>query len=329
MMQSLHPASGIEVSGLTKRYRDIWYKETARFFSKKRAFDDSPALNNFSLSITPGEAFGLIGPNGAGKTTFMGCLLGYIFPNQGSVLIDGKPPDYLETRKSIGYLPERLTFDRWMKGYEFLSYHHALAGGLKSERKNAVEQLLDRVRLEKRAWRQPIGKYSRGMLQRIGLAQAMIASPKYLFLDEPASGVDPGGVILIREILRELRGEGITIVLNSHQLTEVESLCDRVAFIRAGAIESIHSLRQESGSSRVIRIEFALSSINKDTCTKIADGEGIVFLDCDSTGARFKVQSDDAASRLIQKLVSEGTPVTAAIPQVVRLEELFLDKPHD
>jgi len=316
---------GIEVKNLTKRYRAGWFNVVDGLVRRKQSAGYVTALRDFCLSINPGEAFGLIGPNGAGKTTFMACLLGYIFPDQGSISIDGKPPDHLETRASFGYLPERLVFDRFMTGYAFLSHHHALSGGKESNCKSKVEELLDKVRLEKHAWHMPIRKYSRGMLQRIGLAQALVGEPKYLFLDEPASGVDPGGVIVIREILKELRDGGMTIVLNSHQLTEVENICDRVAFIRSGTIESIHTMHTHQNMEKTLLIKFSNKEIGAASCADAADGEKIVFVDISTSGARFKVQDDDAAATLLAKLTSKGLPVVAAIPERSSLEVLFVE----
>src|SRR3984885_1192821 len=189
------PFGGIVVDQITKTYKGGKIK----------------ALNGISLHIKEGEAFGLIGPNGAGKSTFFGCLLAFLKVDSGTITIDGKPTDSLETRRTVGYLPERLNFDGWMTGREFLDFHHELAELPQSGRVSACEELLTRVALQQTAWDLPIKKYSRGMLKRLGLAQALITSPKYLLLDEPASGVDPGGVLLVRKVLKELKSTGMTI----------------------------------------------------------------------------------------------------------------------
>ena len=200
------------------------------------------ALDDVSLDIAPGEAVGIIGPNGAGKTTFFGCLLGHLRPQSGVITIGGRSPDTLLTKSEVGFLPERLLFDRWMTGGRFLAHHHALAG-LPAERRRAdVSESFAKVGLEPAAASKSLKAYSRGMLQRIGLAQALLAKPRWLFLDEPASGVDPAGVLLFRRLLAEARAGGTTIVLNSHQLEQVERICDRVAFLREGRVLSIEVL---------------------------------------------------------------------------------------
>src|SRR5215831_18221717 len=164
------------------------------------------ALDGVSLTITPGEVFGVIGPNGAGKTTLFGCLLGFLRPDSGRITIDGHAPDDLAVRARSGYLPERLVLDRWMSGLDFLGYHHALARLPVATRHGDCVAALERVGLERAAGTRAIRSYSRGMLQRLGLAQALLGHPRYLFLDEPASGVDPAGVVLFRRLLGDLKG---------------------------------------------------------------------------------------------------------------------------
>src|SRR5262245_59993838 len=163
--------TGIEVDGLSKTYRRRATGQTVR------------ALADVSLRIEPGEAFGIIGPNGAGKTTFLGCLLGFLRPDAGRITIDGHAPDDLAVRSVTGYLPERLVLDRWMTGYGFLAYHHALAKLPAATRHADVTASLERVDLAGDAAGRGIRRYSRGMLQRLGLAQAMLGRPRYLFLD--------------------------------------------------------------------------------------------------------------------------------------------------
>src|SRR5262245_7590601 len=157
-------SSGISVEGLTKLYG-----------RGKR-----PALVDVSLTVEEGEVFGLIGPNGAGKTTFVGCLLGLLTPSQGRIRIDGRAPDDLAVRRMTGYLPERLQFDRWMTGAKFVAFHHALAGLPAARRGDDVAAALDRVGLAPERGNAPIKTYSRGMLQRLGMAQALLGTPRFL-----------------------------------------------------------------------------------------------------------------------------------------------------
>ena len=233
---------GIVVEGVSKTYRRGLTAERVR------------ALADVSLTIAPGEAFGIIGPNGAGKTTFLGCLLGFLRPDGGRITIDGHAPDDLKVRTVTGYLPERLVLDRWMSGRDFLAYHHALARLPSATRTAEVEAALEGVGLAGEAAARAIRRYSRGMLQRLGLAQAMLGSPRYLFLDEPASGVDPAGVVLFRRLLAELKPRGVTVILNSHQLDQVERVCDRVAFVRAGKVEAIETVAAGAEHARMLRV---------------------------------------------------------------------------
>lgn len=145
------------------------------------------ALDGVTLRVGAGTVLGVIGPNGAGKSTLMGCLLGLLRPDSGRVSIGGDPPDALRARAATGYLPERLVFDRWMLGRDFLAYQHALAGGTRGDRASAVAAALSRAGLSPEEAARPLKTYSRGMLQRLGLAQSFIGSPTYLLLDEPTS----------------------------------------------------------------------------------------------------------------------------------------------
>ena len=214
----------------------------------RKSYGKTTALAGVSLDVGAGEAVGLIGPNGAGKTTLLGCLLGLIDPDGGTIEIGGGSPHAIATKRKVGYVPERLSFGRWMTGRRFVTMHARLAG---ASGDGEVEAMLDRVGLQREAWDRPMKKYSRGMLQRTALAQALIGGPEFLFLDEPSSGIDPAGAVLFREILLELKERGVAILLNSHQLDQMEQICDRVAFIRAGAIEAEE--RVESGARALER----------------------------------------------------------------------------
>ena len=208
------------------------------------------ALDGVSLEVRRGETLGLIGPNGAGKTTLLSCLLGFLRPDSGSLRIAGRSVDDLWVRARTGYMPERLGFDRDLSGADFLAFHWRLAGGDPSRTEAKAAAAADRVGLERRALAQKLRTYSRGMLQRIGVAQATLGEPELLFLDEPASGTDPLGVAVVRERILEAKGRGATIVLNSHQLSEVERVCDRVIFIDRGRLVRDETLHGESASRR-------------------------------------------------------------------------------
>jgi ABC-2 type transport system ATP-binding protein len=312
--------AGIQVSGLSKTYRRRLGGQTVR------------ALVDVSLTIAPGEAFGIIGPNGAGKTTFLACLLGYLRPDAGRITIDGHAPDDLAIRSVTGYLPERLVLDRWMSGHEFLAYHDALARLPAAGRRERVEAALARVGLEDEAGSRAIRRYSRGMLQRLGLAQALLGHPRYVFLDEPASGVDPAGVVLFRRLLSELKREDVTVILNSHQLDQVERVCDRVAFVKAGRVEAIETVAAGAAHARVLRVRAADgaigTSVTREQLERLAVLASATLVEVIPPDARFTVADDAGAARLLQALIGAGVPVAEASPEESRLERLFLDAPR-
>jgi ABC-2 type transport system ATP-binding protein len=196
------------------------------------------ALDGVSLDISKGEIIGLIGPNGAGKTTLIGCLLGLLKPDSGSVIIDGKSPDMLSVRAITGYVPERAEFEYWMSGRQFLLYHHGLANLDPRNAKRDADAALDLVELQQASWNRRLKTYSRGMLQRLNLAQLLIGKPDLMLMDEPTLGLDPTGLVVVRRIIDAARARGATAIINSHQLDEVERLCDRVVFMNKGRIES-------------------------------------------------------------------------------------------
>ena len=307
--------TGIEVESLSKSYR------------RGLAGERVQALDGVTLTIAPGEVFGIIGPNGAGKTTFLGCLLGFLRPDRGRVTIDGRAPDDLAVRRVTGYLPERLVLDRWMTGLDFLEFHHALAGLPASDRRAQAEAGLAKVGLEGEAGERAIRKYSRGMLQRLGLAQALLGAPRFVFLDEPASGVDPAGIVLFRRLLAELKGREVTVVLNSHQLDQVERVCDRVAFVKGGRVEAIETVSAGSAAARILRVRWAVSAAppSTDALRAAATEASVELLGADRLGARFAVADDSAAARVLHALVTAGVPVVEAMPEEGRLERLFLE----
>lgn len=208
------------------------------------------ALIGVSLDVQRGQTLGLIGPNGAGKTTLLSCLLGFLRPDTGSIRVDGMEPDDLAVRRRTGYMPERLGFDRELSGAAFLAHHWRLTGGDPRRTREEVAQAAQRVGLPEEALRRKLRGYSRGMLQRIGIAQATLGRPDLLFLDEPASGTDPLGVAVVRDRIVEAKQRGATIVLNSHHLPEVEKVCDRVIFIEGGRLTREEVLRGEGTTRR-------------------------------------------------------------------------------
>ncbi len=282
------------------------------------------ALDGVSLRVEPGESLGIIGPNGAGKTTLLGCLLGHLRPDSGRVRIDGRPPDDLAVRADTGYLPERLVLDRWMSGLDFLRMHHALARRPAGDREAECAELLDRVGLEPAAASRRVATYSRGMLQRLGLAQALVGRPRRLFLDEPISGVDPGGIALIRRLLTELRAEGVTLVINSHQLDEIERVCTRVVFVHRGRLEAMDTAAAGAAQERLLRVRFAATGgPTRGGLEACAGAAGARLRTWEAPDARFLVDDDAGATRLLARLLAAGLPVVEAVAEEGRLERLF------
>jgi ABC-2 type transport system ATP-binding protein len=193
------------------------------------------AVEGLTLEVRRGEVFGFLGPNGAGKSTSIKMLLGLVVPTGGEATVLSSPAGDVETRRKIGFLPEHFRFYDWLTATELLYLHgrlYAMAAALLRER---VPALLDLVGLAPHRDRR-LGDFSKGMLQRLGLAQALLNDPELIFLDEPTSGLDPVGRRLVRDIIKAQRSRGATVFLNSHLLSEVEVTCDRVAFIKRGEV---------------------------------------------------------------------------------------------
>ncbi len=207
----------------------------------RKAFGKKVAVADLTLDVQAGEIFGFLGPNGAGKTTSVKMLLSLTWPTAGTATVLGEPLGDRQTRACVGFLPEHFRFHEWLTAAEFLDLHGRLYGMSKAKRQEAVPRLLKLVGLGDRA-ETKLHAFSKGMLQRIGLAQALINDPDLVFLDEPTSGLDPLGRRLVRDVIKGLRERGTAVFLNSHLLSEVEKTCDRVAFIREGRVLQVTSL---------------------------------------------------------------------------------------
>src|SRR2546421_5400901 len=201
----------------------------------RKVYGQIIAVDDISLVTYRGEAFGFLGPNGAGKSTVVKILTGLVAPTKGTVRVLGQPINHVQSRKQVGYLPEFPSFHRWFKARDFLEFHGRLYGLKSTLLEKRIMEVLEMVGLSGRE-NQKLGTFSKGMLQRIGLAQAIIHKPDLVILDELVSGLDPVGQRDMRELLRELKSEGTSIFLNSHLLADVEAVCDRVAIINQGRI---------------------------------------------------------------------------------------------
>jgi ABC-2 type transport system ATP-binding protein len=212
------------------------------------------ALAGVDLAVKEGEVFGFLGPNGAGKTTFIKIMLGLVFPSAGGIDVFGGPAGNASLRKRIGYLPENMRLQGFLKGSEFLDFSGKLYGLSREVRKERTDRYLGLLGLKDAAHR-PLREYSKGMLQRIGIAQALIHNPDMLLLDEPTSGLDPIGTKEIRDIILAEKWRGKTIFINSHLLSEIERTCDRVAILNHGRIVKIGKLDALSSKGATILVE--------------------------------------------------------------------------
>jgi ABC-2 type transport system ATP-binding protein len=211
----------LQTAGLCKTFKDFWRRPRVE------------AVKDLDLEIHPGDVFGLLGPNGSGKTTTIKMLLGLLYPTRGRIAVFGKPPTDVSVKARIGFLPEESYLYRFLVAHETLDFYgrlFRLPGRIRRER---ADRLLDMVGLRYEA-RRPIGEYSKGMARRIGLAQALINDPEFLILDEPTSGLDPIGARQIKDVVRELKRKGKTILLSSHILADVEDVCDHVTILYGG-----------------------------------------------------------------------------------------------
>jgi ABC-2 type transport system ATP-binding protein len=286
----------------------------------RKQFGPTLAVAGLSLSVRPGEIFGFLGPNGAGKTTSIKMLLGLVAPTSGSATLLGAPIGDRAARGRVGFLPEHFRFHDCLTARELLRFHGRLHGlhGLPLD--SRVEMLLARVDMLDAADR-PLKGYSKGMMQRAGLAQALINDPALVFLDEPTSGLDPLGRLMVRDIIAELRARGTAVFLNSHLLGEVEATCDRVAFVKQG--EVIHEMAL-AGAAASLEVELRVSPI--DACLLEGLGQfggGAVRLASDSI--RMRLSSDDALPRLTRWLVEQNVDVYAIQSRRKSLEEWFVD----
>ena len=298
----------VEVNNLTKIYESTYKKNSVT------------ALKDFDLNVEEGTVFGLLGPNGAGKTTLVKILLGIVFPTLGSAKVLGQNISNYKIRKDIGYLPENHKFPPYLKGEDVLHYVGKLAGVPKYDIDKRTDGLLKLVKMEK--WnRTKVKKYSKGMMQRLGLAQALINDPSLIFLDEPTDGVDPIGRKEIRDILVNLKNEGKTIFINSHLLSEVELISDRVAILNKGKLVREGTVEDLTTDKDTYSLKFA-NEITESTLTEVLEGFTIDKIKPD--GFELKVNNDEELNRVIDKLRRVGVMLKSIVQVKMSLEDMFI-----
>jgi ABC-2 type transport system ATP-binding protein len=250
------PDPALEVTGLSKSYRIGHLRPRRR-----------PALHDLTLAVPRGEIFGYLGPNGSGKTTTLKVLMGLVFADAGQARLLGRPLEDPRCRERVGYLPEHPYLYDYLTPEEYLDYVGRLFGMEAAARRTRAKDLLDRVGLGASA-RTPMRRFSKGMLQRMGLAQALMNSPDLVFLDEPMSGLDPIGRRLVREIILDLRAQGHTVFFSTHILGDAETLCDRVALLRGGRLVAVGRL-DEILKLDVAHMEVLLSGLDEAAIARL------------------------------------------------------------
>ncbi len=274
-------------------------------------------LKGISLSVNQGEIFGYLGPNGAGKTTTIKCILGLIFPDQGKIELFGHPHLSLRAKAQTGFLPENPYFYDHLKASEFLDFYSQLFTMKKKEREDKIKRLLQMVGLEQSADLQ-LRKFSRGMLQRIGLAQALLHDPSLVLLDEPLGGLDPLGRKEIRDIIVKLKEEGKTVFLSSHILQDIEMICDRVAILVNGEIVNQGTLH-ELVSEKIHFIEIVLSGVEEKELAGLGE-----FLSGPGGRGLLKVLKEENVDKVLELVQSRKGKVHSLIPRTETLEDLFV-----
>jgi ABC-2 type transport system ATP-binding protein len=286
----------------------------------RKVFGGKVAVRRLTLEVARGEVFGFLGPNGAGKSTSVKMLLGLVSPTSGEAEILGQPVGDVKTRSRVGFLPEHFRFYDWLTGEELLKLHGRLYGMSHAALRERVPVLLDLVGLTPHRNKR-LRDFSKGMLQRIGLAQALINDPDLIFLDEPTSGLDPIGRRLVRDIIKAQRDRGATVLLNSHLLGEVEITCDRVAFIKDGEVVESRELHGESEEQTTVSIRAVnvtvevLNGLSQWSSSARTEGDRLTLT----------LSSNTLLPEIVRYLVAKGVDVYEVAPQRVSLEERFLE----
>lgn len=285
----------------------------------QKVFGNKTAVRNLSLTVNRGEIFGFLGPNGAGKSTSIKMLLGLARPSAGQASVLGSPCGNVEIRRRIGFLPESFRFSDWMTPVELLEFHGQLCGVPAALLRKRIPELIGLVGLTPHRDK-CLQAYSKGMLQRIGLAQALVHEPDLIFLDEPTSGLDPMGRRLVRDVIRAQRERGATVFLNSHLLSEIEITCDRVCFIREGEVVANHDLRNFNPGETTVRA--AVKKLSADGLAGIAQW-GVVADHCGDF-LSVRVNSAEVVPHLLRHFVASGADVYEFTPKQMSLEEIFV-----
>ena len=300
--------AAIEILGLEKTYMvGFWHKRPKR------------ALHPLNLTVEEGEIFGFLGPNGAGKTTTLKMLMGLVFPSAGSARILGRDWTDPDVKAQIGFLPEQPYFYDYLTAHELLDYYGQLSGVPGKDRKQRVEKMLSRVGLSDVKGLQ-LRKFSKGMLQRVGIAQSILHDPKLVFLDEPMSGLDPLGRRDVRDLIEQLKQEGKTVFFSTHILSDAESLCDRVAIIHKGELRGVGAV-EDLTSAVQGKIEVVWQGTQIPSSMKALGAE--CYVSGETVRAVLAESQQDAA---IDALRRERIRLISITPLRTSLETYFVEK---
>src|ERR1700682_246824 len=302
----------VEIENLVKDYEvGFWRKRRVR------------ALDSLSVSVNQGEIFGFLGANGAGKTTTLKLLMRLIFPTAGKAQILGHDIADVSMHKRIGYLPENPYFYDYLTARELLDYCGEIFGYGKSHRRKRAAYLLSRVNLDEKKWDIQLRKFSKGMLQRVGLAQALVNNPEVVFLDEPMSGLDPIGRREVRDLIAELRAEGKTVFMCSHILSDIEVLCDRVAILKQGRLANLgylNELRQQVAGQNLVEV---VVSGTDEGALKTHLPAGIDFqMTAIPGGVRVELKDERDVDKVLAALRQSGGKLLTVQPVRQSLEDL-------
>ncbi len=304
----------IEIENLSKDYEvGFWKKKKVR------------ALDNLTLNVEGGQIFGFLGGNGAGKTTTIKILMSLIFPSEGKAKILGEDISNVKMHSRIGYCPENPYFYDYLKASELMNYFGELFGLDTAKRKAKTAELLTKVGLEEKDWNKQLRKFSKGMLQRVGLAQSLINEPDIVFLDEPMSGLDPIGRREIRELISELRTNGTTVFMSTHILSDIEALCDNVAILRGGKLAAtgkLDDLLMQSGEQQSFEIN--VKGIAAESLTSEIALIAGANISAKPNGANIHVLEETDIDKILQITREKGGKLVSVQPVKQSLEELFV-----
>lgn len=309
----------VEIQNLSKDY------ETG-FLRKKRV----RALDDLTLNVKPRQIFGFLGGNGAGKTTTIKTLMRLQFPTEGSAKILGLDISDVQMHRRIGYCPENPYFYDYLTARELMEYFGELFGYEKAKRREKCEELLTAVGLDEKDWKKQLRKYSKGMLQRVGLAQSLINDPEIVFMDEPMSGLDPVGRREIRELIAALRDKGTTVFMSTHILSDIEALCDEVAILRNGKLAAsgnLSDLLTNSDESRVL--EISVQGVDAESIRNEIEFIAGATLNSKPNGATIQILDEADIEAVLKITRKNGARLASINPVKQSLEELFVKETKD